>query len=283
MTWGRAMLDDPRAGHVRFERPPVIETVFGIQFQPLGRWQIPTFGLFWTTIKDRYPRTTVAPSLETQIEDISQPPRPMGGVAFNILPGPPPPRCWFFNESESQLIQVQQNRFIFNWKRGLVDASYPHYENIRPILQREWEHYCGFVAFNELGKIEVKQCEVSYINHIEKGEGWKDFSELDSILRVWSGGALYRKTLKPEDINIGIKYQLPRIMGRLYILAEPAIRTTDFKEVLQVTLTARGAPESSDPRNVFQWFDLAQGLVREAFVEITTEKMHEIWGIRNQT
>jgi uncharacterized protein (TIGR04255 family) len=280
-TWGRAMTDNPQSGHVRFERPPVIETVFGVQFQPLQKWQIPTFGLFWATIRDRYPQYTVAPPLETQIEDISQPPRQMGGVAFNIFPGPPPPRCWFFNQSESQLIQVQPDRFIFNWKRGLVEAPYPHYESIRPILQKEWEHYCSFVASNALGKIDVRQCEVSYINHIEKGVEWKDFSELDSILTVWSGGVLNRTSLKPEDINIGIRYRLPERMGRLHVLCEPAIRTTDYKEVLQLTLTARGVPESPDSKNVFEWFDIAQGLVREAFVDLTTEKMHEIWGIRN--
>lgn len=111
--------------------------------------------------------------------------------------------------------------------------------------------------------------------------GWKDFSELDSILTVWSGGVLNRTSLKPEDINIGIRYRLPERMGRLHVLCEPAIRTTDYKEVLQLTLTARGVPESPDSKNVFEWFDIAQGLVREAFVDLTTEKMHEIWGIRN--
>jgi hypothetical protein len=50
-----------------------------------------------------------------------------------------------------------------------------------------------------------------------------------------------------------------------------------------LTILARGAPESSEPRNVFEWFDFAQGFVREAFVDLTTGKMHSIWGIKEHT
>ncbi len=277
------MTDNPQSGHVRFERPPVIETVFGIQFQPLQKWQTPIFGLFWATIKDRYPSYRVVPPLESQVEDVDQSHRSMGGPAFSILPGPPTPRCWFFNVPETQLIQVQPDRFVFNWKRGLVDASYPHYKNIRPVLEEEWAHFRGFVDSNDLGKLEVRQCEIAYINHIEIGAGWKDFAELDSVLTVWSGGTLNRTSLKPEDINVGIRYRLPERMGRLHVLAEPVLRTTDYKEVLQLTIIARGGPESPDSENIFGWFDVAQTYVRESFVDLTTDKMHAIWGIRNQS
>ena len=48
-------------------------------------------------------------------------------------------------------------------------------------------------------------------------------------------------------------------------------------------MIARGAPASSEPKNVFDWFDHAQGFVREAFVDLTTERMHAIWEMKDQS
>ena len=39
-----------------FDAPPVNETVLGVEFTPLAKWSIPHFGLFWSRIRDEYPR-----------------------------------------------------------------------------------------------------------------------------------------------------------------------------------------------------------------------------------
>ncbi len=275
------MNNAPRT-HSYFERPPVIETVFDIQFHPLQGWEIPFFGLFWATIRDRYPKFKVVPPLGTQIEDASKPLPPLG-VLVNLSAGLLPTRCWFFNEPETQLIQVQSDRFILNWKRGLIDARYPHYENIQPLLEREWQHFCEFVGTNTLGKIEIRQCEITYINHIDVGIGWKDYGELDAVLTIWSGNKPGGILPTPDNASVAIRYRLPDSMGRLHVLAEPAVRNEDNQETLQLTMIARGTPASSEPKNVFDWFDHAQGFVREAFVDLTTERMHAIWEIKDQS
>jgi len=202
-------------------------------------------------------------------------------VSLSILTEGIPVCCWFFTQDETQLIQVQRNRFTFNWKRGLIDAPYPHYENIHPIIGQEWNHFRDFVSSNELGNLDVQQCDISYINHIEKGNGWEDYGQLEHVLTVWSGANRGRTLPAPENVNIGIRYRMPDGMGRLHVLAEPAIRISDYKEVLQLNLTARGKPLSSDPARIFEWFDSAQSFVAESFVDLTTDHMHSIWGMRD--
>src|SRR5438270_926510 len=97
--------------HPRFDRPPIIETAFSIEFTPLARWQIPFFGLYWATIRDRYPKLNVHSPLHSQIEDLDGVPAPKNLMLdFRTEPEA---RCWFYNETETQLIQVQKNRFIF--------------------------------------------------------------------------------------------------------------------------------------------------------------------------
>jgi hypothetical protein len=121
--------------HPTFENPPVIETAFSFEFAPLERWKVPHFGLYWETIRDRYPKLDVRSALPSQIEDLDEPPIPPKPVSFGII-DISPVRRWFYNETETQLIQTQNNRFIFNWKRGVAEEPYPHYRNIRPVIFR---------------------------------------------------------------------------------------------------------------------------------------------------
>jgi uncharacterized protein (TIGR04255 family) len=274
------MNSTPSSRLPRFDHPPVIETFLGVQFNPIAGWDIPFFGLFWETIRDRYPRFKVVPPIGTPHEDQEQPMRSNMSIAVSMAPLPA--RLWFFNASETQLIQVQANRFIFNWKRGLVDASYPHYESLRPSFETEWLHFQDFVERSGLGRIDIKKCEISYINHVELGASWGGFGELESLLTVWAAKPAASALPPPEVINLGIRYQLPSGRGRMEVSAEPAIRNEDNKDVMQLTILARGNPESSDLTDVLDWFDFSHSQVKRAFIELTTTQMHSVWGFRNQ-
>jgi uncharacterized protein (TIGR04255 family) len=278
MNGSATMLDQSRK-HPRFVHPPVQETVFGIEFTPLQKLQIPYFGLFWEKIRTRYPVFKVVPPLQSVIENLDSTPQVSPNISVSIQSEGLPVRCWFLTDDETRLVQVQQDRFIFNWKRGLIDAPYPHYENIRPVIDQEWSIFRDFVAANGLGMLNVQQCEVTYFNHIEKDTGWTDYSQLRNVLTVWSGTSQDPSLQFPENVNIGIRYRMPEGMGRLHVHAEPVIRIPDYKEVLQLNLLARGKPRSSDPAQVFEWFDFAQRFVSESFVNLTTAEMHSIWGI----
>ena len=268
--------------HPRFEKPPVIETVFSIEFAPLSRWQIPHFGLYWSSLRERYPKLNVQAALPPQREsldrEIADP--TSHNMVFEL--NRPPIRCWFYNEPETQLIQSQNDRFMFNWKRGLVDAEYPHYhESIRPIVAREWETFNQFVAVENLGKIDVQQCEISYINHLVVGEGWDNYSQLGEVFPAWGGSTRENYLGVPEDVEIRARYLMPERQGRIYIHAQPAIRRDDSREIIQLTFVARGRPRSSDPTKVLDWFDPAQEFVGRSFLDFTSQKMHTLWGLRN--
>jgi uncharacterized protein (TIGR04255 family) len=54
-----------------------------------------------------------------------------------------------------------------------------------------------------------------------------------------------------------------------------------MKIVLQFTLTARGAPQGGSDEQILAWFDMAHEWVVRAFRELTTPRMHELWGGRD--
>ena len=75
-----------------------------------------------------------------------------------------------------------------------------------------------------------------------------------------------------------VNYLLPANQGRMYVSLEPVLRARDAKEVLQLNLTVRGAPSSSDEAVVLQWLDVGRQWVVEGFTDFTTDAMHKLWG-----
>ena len=264
---------------VDFENPPVVETVMGLQFAPLPGWNIVHFGLLWNLIRDEYPRFQVQPPIGSEIElkfDVSAANAPVPSVEMSGWPV----RCWFFDRSETRLIQIQSNCFIHNWRKTTATKNYEHYEVIKPIFSCEWNRFVDFLKRNEIAAPEVWQCEVTYVNHLERGVGWDSFSDLPSVLPSWSGQASGDFLPKPEVVFLNVGYPMPNNSGRLQIVAQPAIRQSDGKEVLQLTLTARGQPKSSAHEDLLKWLDLGHEWVVRGFKDFTSRKMHGVWGIK---
>lgn len=52
----------------KFLAPPLIETVLGVEFEPLSSWDIPHYGLFWQSIRQEYQNCIAKPPLISQLE-----------------------------------------------------------------------------------------------------------------------------------------------------------------------------------------------------------------------
>lgn len=257
-----------------YDSPPVVETYLGVQFTTPKEISIVHYGLFWAQIRDEYPDFQVQPPLGAAIEQFGKlvPAKP--GVE---LISQPEVRCWFIDKSGAMLTQVQKDRFIHNWRKRRSGDEYIHYRNIRPRFEEEWKRFSRFLEQVGLGKPEVNQCEMAYVNHIEQGIGWQSFGELSNVIAPWSGGYSNNFLPLPESVNLGARYLFPDQKGRLYIEMQPAIRQNDGKEILQVNMTARGKPESSELAHILAWLDLGHEWIVRGFTDFTTSHMHKVW------
>lgn len=262
-----------------YEHPPVVETYLSVQFTPLAQFSIPHFGLFWAKIREDYPTVQVQPPLGPVIEQFGAGlfAQPKLGVEVMTVPEV---RCWFVEKSGAVLTQVQNDRFIHNWRKQKPEDVYVHYDKIKPSFTTEWVKFFEFLEEAGIGKPEVNQCEMSYVNHIELGAGWTSFGELEKVIAPWSGEYTGTFLPKPESVNIGVRYLLPDQKGRLHIEVQPAIRQKDAKEILQLNITARGKPESSDLSHILEWLDLGHDWIVRGFTDFTTDIMHREWGIK---
>ena len=255
-----------------FDAPPVVETVIGVEFAPIEGWSIPHYGLYWNEIKDEYPRYEVQPELDSRIERFGQEVKQAGGVRVELRTVPHV-RCWFHDASSTRLIQVQRDRLIHNW-RGSGD--YPRYANIRPLFEREWQRFCGFTSANDMGRPRITQCEVTYVNHIVRGNGWTSLDQVSDVVTFCRppGGALLPA---PDALAAKQSFVLPDQRSRLHVELQHAIRNTDLAEVLQLSLSVRGHPEGNSDEDILAWLDYGHEWVVKSFAEVTSTKMHTLW------
>ncbi len=260
-----------------FNHPPVYETVLGLHFSPLKVFSIPHFGLYWAKIRDEYPQQELRPPLSPAIEQFESNLWKETRPKVEFLPMSEV-RCWFVRTDGTRLLQVQRDNFLQNWRKIQDSDVYPHYANLKPQFFKEWQTFCNFLEEEKIEIPVVDQCEVTYINHIDMGQGWKSYNELSKVLACWSGQCSGDFLPDPESININSRYLLPDKIGRLHISLQPAIRRRDAKEILRLSLTVRGKPESSNWDHISKWLDLGHEWIVRGFTDITTKQMHDLWG-----
>jgi len=259
-----------------FDAPPVVETVLGVEFSGLDRWGVQHFGLLWNQMRDRFPKFDVVAPLGSDIEEFGAPVynRPQPSVQ---LVTEPEMRCWFIDEFDQTLVQIQKNRFIYNWRKTETGDKYPHYKNsIRPAFEKVWNEFNSFIAHEQLGSLNILQCEVTYINHLEIGTGWEstnDIGEVFTTLREPKQGEFLPL---PEALSFNSVYIMPEKLGRLRVSVKPALRNSDGKEILQLTLTAR-VKATDEVGDLMKCLDLGREWVVRGFADLTTQRMHNIW------
>jgi uncharacterized protein (TIGR04255 family) len=260
-----------------FNDPPVVEMLLSVQFDRLSSLKAAHFGLYWNEIRDRFPVTQEQIELPLIMERPEQehPQVPLG-IQFQTLEAPLTPRFWFQDQRGSELIQVQRDRFIKNWRKMGNNDPYPHYEKLRKGFDQDLIQFTEFLNRNDLGSVRVNQCEVTYINHIVAGDGWENHSEIDKVFTMWR----QPKTAFPgpaSEVTFRASFAIPdddagSFAGRLHVTVQPVTRLTDGKPMFVMELTARGQVGDG-----MEFFNLGRKWIVKSFAELTTPLMHGIW------
>jgi uncharacterized protein (TIGR04255 family) len=260
-----------------FERPPVDEMVMGVQFDPLHNLHAAHLGLFWSRIQKEYPHTEDQTPLSPTVEpsDIKPSAPTVSAIALTV---PPLPRCWFLSEDKTQLIQVQRDRFLRNWRQVKGNEPYPRFTRLAREFQRAWNAFLSFAGEQGLGSVKVNQCELAYINNIEKGVGWSELGELHGVFPLLNPREQGSFLPSAEALSWQARYKLPEGRGRLHVEVSPIFRGRDMKLVLSFALAARGAPAGDSSEQIAAWFELSHEWIVRSFAELTSSTAHEFWG-----
>lgn len=267
-----------------FRRPPVVELVLDVQFQSIPGLGVPQLGLLWQEFRDRFPTVEQQPPLAPMVERFGPPAPDEAQVLFEPIESLPLPRLWFLDATARELIQVQNDRFIHNWRKTQEDDTYPRYETVRTRFAEELATFERFLAKESLGPVVPDLCEVTYINHLIAGQDWAQHGEIDSVVTLWRNqfSDSFLEGKHPENVSVNLQYVIlgeeGEPLGRWRVAIQPAYRRTDGKPILVIRNTARGKASGEDMEGALNALDIGHEWAVRGFASITTAHMHSIWG-----
>ncbi len=257
-------------GSPRYSNPPVVETVIGVQFPELRGFSNVHFGLYWEQIRDRYPRFQDKPRIPHMLAS---------NAGSHLMPGRTPDRVWFMSADEQgELIQLQPNRFHFNW-RG-QGQSYPEFETNSQKFFAEFKGLKSFCVTQAIDVPAPEICEVTYFNHLipEAGETAMDlFGKAFAGLR-WANSDDFLPRV-PNGAAFSRLYDISDSHGKLHVNANLARDEAKRIDLIRLELTARVPLDRKTEAEFERAVSLAHEWVVWGFTSVTDKDIQlERWG-----
>lgn len=261
------MTRKPQRRYVDYETPPVIEVVCGVVFQPIQEFSAAWFGLLWSRFGEKFTGTQDRPALPMPM------PMPPGQVRIDLTPGVELPRVWFTTEDSTRLVQVQKNRFHFNWQKSEVGEEYPGFIAIHEEFKRHLGAFEEFLSEQGVAKPQFTQFELTYVNRIPVDGVWSGFQQVGRVLTDLSWRDQEDRFLPPpEQMAWEAGFPMPGGAGVLSVRARSVRRRDTGEPALALDLTASGPSSGED---IDHWFDIGHQWIVRGFTDLTGPEMHK--------
>lgn len=252
----------------------------GVQFERLSRMKIVHFGLLWEKIKHDFPSVEERePLVSIKEARDTTPPEEGWRLSTNIEL----PRVWYLGKTGNQgqqLLQVQPDKFLLNWRTTKGGGDYPEFVNNRKTFQEFYKVFSSFVDESKIGALSVEQCEITYVNHIplQSPNLWADVTKTFT-----SFGATLPNSDMVERISFNTSYWIDDLPGRVHVAIQPAKNRISGNTLLDFRLTARGAPATGSLNDVDRWLDTGHRILWSLFSQFTSNEAKKQWGIISET
>lgn len=261
---------------VDFGKPPIVEVAMSIQFEPLKTFHIGMLGVVWDAFRKEYPDCRFNGRVDYIIEKFGVSPQPKR-AGFKFLDKPEIPRMMLSTEDGQYLIQVQEDRFILNWRKVSADCTYPRHELIKNRLFDAFEKFKVTILGLGEGKPIPNQFEITNVNLIRSnGDNITDLFE-----DVLTNQYFNRQEEGVEGLSVSLRHVLKdggEPVGRLYTTIDSDSAPEIDEGVVTLKFTARMHPTASEPKNDFLFL---RNKINESFVSVTSSQLQREWDINN--
>lgn len=190
-------------------------------------------------------------------------------------------RC--FDENRNHLIQIQNNKFLFNWIRneGEDPANYPGFETVKSdffcflnLIEEEYGKYN-----NEKLSIEenIRYCELTYQDRVFWQEHVPELSDIDKIINhslptLFSNG----ESFSPNNEFANFTFDLTdKLNGHGLLSLNTSTSNKTGSQILNLQIPLRGSIEGFEDSE--QWFDEAHQIQFQTFENLFTKETKERW------
>jgi uncharacterized protein (TIGR04255 family) len=270
-----------------YDRPPLVETVVGVQFDEIRSLSTAHLAAFWATLDQQaWPTATDAAPLTPQSERFDE----LSGwaelVEVRVAQQYPGCRVQIKHRNGDRMIQLQKGRFHLNWL-GQAGATYPRYEHVRKEFSDHWAMFLHFVSTKDPHAVRPNQWEVTYVNQIPRGTVWttpRDFVFFRPL------GEIPCLPLEIQSESFGGEWHFvigPQ-RGRLHVAWQHGRKENEgpqdpSQEFILLTFTARGPVASQDDPTaaLLEGLDLGRESIVRSFQQLMSDSANQHWGLKN--
>lgn len=270
-----------QSNDISYARPPVVETVLGVQFDRVPALSNSHWGVFWKTLdQHEWPNVEDAVPLPNQMERFTDAARWGAGLKIQLTDDPTS-RCRIRNRLGDRMIQLQNTRLHLNWL-GELGGEYPRYEMMRTEFEQNYRRFSDFVNTENVGQLKPNQWEVTYVNHIPRGTVWEtanDWSFFKLLGSIPASSILIR-----EDFQGTWRFAIPENRGRLHVEWQHAKKSPkDNTEFIRLVFTARGPMDLADDMlgAVLDGLDLGRKTIVATFKNFASDEANNYWGLKH--
>lgn len=251
---------------ITFDEPPLNEVALGRVFLPRPDFLVPYFGAFWELVKGEFPKVGHAPPIFEQSAE-----SPLEVLDL------PLPRVWLMSDDLTRLIQLQQNRFHYNWRRATEDIRYPRFPAVQSDCIRLWERFEQFVSELTGQPLQLKYSELTYVNLIDMEPSESPFAAAERVLLDSAWTDTSRFLPRPSGFSHSYSFDVPDGLGALNV-STVSVSKRDGGKALKLELTVRSGQQES--MSFEEWSSKAHDFLVAAFKDLTAPRMHEVWKFR---
>ncbi len=265
--------ESSRMSKASFQTSPLTEVICGITFDAPDFASV-HFGLYWQSIQARYP-------------SLPKDTQPIGEIPLLAIP-PKLRRVWFESIDQAKVVQLQADKFLYNWRKVDQSVEYPHFQDVYQGFAAEWQHFEAWwrqlwqaqqaaPTFPGLDPIRAAQYELTYLNQIGHELGWHSAADTQRIFKFLAGNWGDFPLSQPNAHQFNLEFALPEGMGTLAISISQGIELANNQPVLICELTARSADAM---RPIAGWFEAAHESMVQSFLHLLNEDVKTAWGFQ---
>ncbi len=263
----------------RYKNPPLTETVFSVNFEPIEGLHNGRLGLFWHEVKDDFPEAQHAPLIEPTTELFeSTAGWPVPPLQFQLDDGTAS-RLQLKGESRHRLLQIQRDRVVYNWLK-VENQEYPRFGQIFARFLHFWQKFEEFLENERLASPKLITWELVYVNHVERGKLWQTPADWHGVFPALFGDATCSPAGEPESVESHSTFCFREPNGRLHVETSKVHRLDESRiPALRLQLTARGMFTAD--LQFEQAYDAAHRMIVTSFPAFASDHANQYWGLQS--
>jgi uncharacterized protein (TIGR04255 family) len=255
---------------IKFKKPPINEVIISTYFNPpLHGLRSEHIGLFWHSIKENFPN--VSQQAPAGGMDIT-----MGSEIF------PMPRYWMIAADDINLIQIQKNAFMFNWRHR--DDEYPHYENLKSVFDKYYSKFQDFIlSETETERLQIDVCELVYINTIESCDYWSGPGDTKNVIPSFSIPTIGMSPEVEPEYHCAFVYVIADDLQLRVTVRNAQSAQNSEVPVLVFEIRASERIGSANKSVADSWFDRSHQAIIDCFVGMTNPEIQNKYWIPKES